>query len=297
MDVAMRYFFETVACGSMQAASGKLGVSVSSISRQVAQLEHNLGILLIERNRRTIRLTEAGRILLDYHRDGIAERGSLIEQIDALRGARSGKVSIAVGEGFLGGAFIEVIDTFQAANPGVEISITVESTIDAVRHVLEDEVHVAFVFQSPAESRIRVLASVAQPLLVACHPHHPLVACKSITLRELEGHNLALPPRATRIRQLLAVAEATRQIWLRPRITSNSIYTLRELAKAGRIVTVLPKVSFLADLQEGSLLCLPIAEPELETTDMAVISRVGRQLSGAAAIILPLLEARLVSFR
>jgi DNA-binding transcriptional LysR family regulator len=297
MDAAMRYFYETATCGSMRAASDKLGVAVSSISRQIAQLEHQFGILLFERNRRTIKLTEAGLLVFEYHRNSNAKRDMLTEQIAALRGSRSGKVSIAVGEGFLSSVFLGVVDAFQATHPEVEIVITVEPTTDAVRHVIDDEVHFAFVLQCPPEPKIRLRATVAQPLLVVCSPDHPLASLESVTLKELAQHELALPPPVTRIRQLLAAAEVKRDIWLAPRITSSSIYSLRILAKAGRLATILPEVSILAELAEGSLTAVRIAEPELETAEMSIISRVGRQLNGAPAKFLPLLETKLVSYR
>jgi DNA-binding transcriptional LysR family regulator len=282
MDAAMRYFYETATCGSMRAASDKLGVAVSSISRQIAQLEHQFGILLFERNRRTIKLTEAGLLVFEYHRNSNAKRDMLTEQIAALRGSRSGKVSIAVGEGFLSSVFLGVVDAFQATHPEVEIVITVEPTTDAVRHVIDDEVHFAFVLQCPPEPKIRLRATVAQPLLVVCSPDHPLASLESVTLKELAQHELALPPPVTRIRQLLAAAEVKRDIWL---------------AKAGRLATILPEVSILAELAEGSLTAVRIAEPELETAEMSIISRVGRQLNGAPAKFLPLLETKLVSYR
>jgi DNA-binding transcriptional LysR family regulator len=296
MDIATLYFYETVTCGSMRAASDKLGVSVSAISRQLSMLEHELGVLLIERNRRTIRLTEAGRICIEYHRNGVADRDALIEKVTMLRGGRGGRISIAVGEGFLSKELIDMLARHQQATEGVEVTLTIESTNDAIRHVLEDEVHIAFVFQAPLESKIHLLAAVAQPLLIACNPQHALASRASVNLHDIRGQALALPPRATRIRQLLAVAEAKNHIWLKPQITSNSIFTLRELAKAGGFITVLPKVSIREDVSNGSLIALPIAEPDLESADMSVITRAGRDLGSAAAALLPMLKEHLLSF-
>ena len=59
LDNALSYFFEAANLGSMRLASEKIGVAVSSISRQISQLELELGTPLIERGRRSIRLTEA----------------------------------------------------------------------------------------------------------------------------------------------------------------------------------------------------------------------------------------------
>ncbi|MBW8077744.1 MAG: LysR family transcriptional regulator, partial [Gallionella sp.] len=61
-DAKLRYLAEAAALGSMHAASEKLDVAVSSISRQIAQLESELGLPLIERGRRALKLTQAGEM-------------------------------------------------------------------------------------------------------------------------------------------------------------------------------------------------------------------------------------------
>ena len=58
-DNALNYFYEAAKRGSMRLASEKIGVAVSSISRQISQLERTFGMSLIEPGRRSIKLTEA----------------------------------------------------------------------------------------------------------------------------------------------------------------------------------------------------------------------------------------------
>ncbi len=293
IELSVRYLYEAALSGSMRLASERIGVAVSSISRQIGQLERDLGVMLIEKNRRNVKLTEAGQIVFDYHRSRMVELDALHERISGFRGMRTGSVHISVGEGFLSKLFTDLITTYRRDNPGIELSITVESTVEAVRRVLEDDVHMALVFQVPAEPRIRVRSAVPQPLQAVCHPDHPLAGHKTCTLPDLAKHALALVPNGTRMRDMLSDAERKRGVWLSPELVSNSIFTLRELARAGEFVTVLPKTSVIADIQAGTLVALPIAEPELEVTEIAIITRLGRQLGPAPARILPLIEAKL----
>ncbi|WP_420139797.1 LysR family transcriptional regulator [Sphingomonas sp.] len=296
LENAFGYFYEAANLGSMRLASEKIGVAVSSISRQIAQLEQDLGTPLIERGRRSIRLTEAGRMALDYYRDQLADREALMNRLRDLREMKTGRIDMAVGEGFIGRSFIGLIDAFQRRNPGITVSITSGTTSEIVRMVLEDEAHIGMILHTSDEPKIRTRTAVAQPLMVICSPDHPAAAMPALTLADLQQHHLCLPPKGFRIRHLLNDAEKRAQTWLEPNIVSSSLQVMRELARAGRMVTLLPRVSVISELEEGTLVARPLREAELEHATVSLIHRLARQLDGAPSRLLGQLEAKLKSW-
>lgn len=295
-DTGLNYFYEAASLGSMRLASDKIGVAVSSISRQIAQLEQEIGMPLIERGRRSIRLTEAGQLTYQYHREQLAHREGLINRIQELREIKSGRIDLAIGEGFLGRAFTAVIEGFQRRNPGITVSITAATTSEIVRMVIDDEAHIGMILHTTSEPKVRVRASIVQPLQVLCAPGHPIAAMESLTLAELARHDICLPPMGFRIRQSLNAAEKRAHVWLEPKLTTTSIHVMREIAKAGRAVTILPRVATIAELEEGSLVARPLRDDELEQSTLSLIHRLGRQLDGAPARLLAILEAKLRSW-
>ena len=66
--------------------------------------------------------------------------------------------------------------------------------------------------------------------------------------------------------------------------------------KAGRALTVLPRISALAELEEGSLVARPLLDDAIEHSTVSLIHRLGRQLEGAPARLMSVLEARLKSW-
>lgn len=292
-DNALHYFYEAANLGSMRLASDKIGVAVSSISRQIAQLEADMGVALIERGRRSIRLTEAGQLAFEYHRGQLADREALMNQLQELREVRTGRIDLAVGEGFLGGSFTQIIDSFQRRNPGISVMVTGGTTADLVRMVLEDEAHIGMILHTTSEPKIRTRASVAQPLMVICAPTHPVASRDVLTLAELAAYDLCLPPKGFRIRTILNDAEKQAQTWLAPKLVTTSLQMMRDVAKAGRVVTVLPRISVLSEIEQGTLVARPIHEAALEHTTISLIHRLGRQLDGAPARLLGILEAKL----
>ncbi|MBZ6379185.1 LysR family transcriptional regulator [Pacificimonas flava] len=293
LDARLRYFYEAANLGSMRLASDRIGVAVSSISRQISQLEQVFGVALIERGRRSIRLTQAGRLVHDFYKQQLADSEALTNRLQELREMKSGRVDLAIGEGFLNRSVTEALEQFQQRNPGISLTIQSPPTAEIIRMVLEDEAHIGMILSTTAEPKIRTRVSVAQPLNAVCSPGHPLAGKTSVTLADLAKHDLCLPPLEFRIRQALRAAEKRAQAWLNPAMTTTSIHMMRELAKDGQMVTILPTISIVAELEEGSLVSVPLRDEDLEHSSLSLIYRLGRQLDGAPARLLQLLEARL----
>lgn len=293
LEVALGYFYEAANLGSMRLASEKIGVAVSSISRQIAHLEKELGLPLIERGRRSVRLTEAGRMTLTYYREQLADREALINRLRDLREMKTGRIDIAVGEGFFGRSFSSLIETFQRKNPGIVVSVLSGTTSEIVRMVLEDEAHVGMILTVSNEPKIRTRTSVAQPLEVMCARNHPAAQMPSLTLADLKRFSLCLPPKGFRIRALLNDAEKRAQTWLEPAVVTSSLQLMRDLVRSGRMIAVLPRIAAVSELEQGTIVARPLLEAELEHATVSLIHRLGRQLDGAPARLLSQIESKL----
>lgn len=290
---ALYYFYQAASLGSMRLASDKIGVAVSSISRQIASLEADMGVALIERGRRSIRMTEAGRLAYEYYQGCLAHEEAFTNRLREHRQLKAGKVSIAVGEGFLGGFFTQTLEAFQSQHPGISVDVSVLSTSEIVKTVLDDNAHFGLIFNDCTEPKIRVRATAAQPLMVLCAPSHPAAAHDALTLQDLSAYDLCLAAPGLRIRQILREAERREQIWLEPKLTTTSIYVMRETAMAGRMLTILPRIAAATEIENGALAARPVHGADLEDTTVSLIHRLGRQLDGAPARLLAALETKL----
>jgi DNA-binding transcriptional LysR family regulator len=293
-NTSLRYFYEAAQLGSMRAAGDKMGVAVSSISRQIAQLENELGLLLLERGRRTVKLTEAGELALDYYRRSTAEREQFDSRVRDLRGLKAGRVDIAIGEGFVTAAFSDMINGFINKHVGVQIvSTTAASSVELVRLVAEDEVHCGLVLQTPTDPRVRIKACVPQPIVVLARPDHPIAALSRVMLSDIAQHRVCLVPEGFLTRRALAQAERAENVWLQPAVTTNSLQLLKEMAKSGECVTVLPVIAAIPEIESGSLKAISIATAALENSTTCLITRIGRQLPVPAVRLLSVIEANL----
>lgn len=290
-DNRLRSLAEAVRGGTMRAASENLNVAPSSISRQIAQLEEELGVTLIERNRTPLKLTEAGELALRYYREFTTQQEAFISQVGDLKRLKGGTVKLAVGEALIGDPLQSVLEQFMAEYPEIRIFVRTAGTADVVSLVLDDEAHMGMVFQPEPDAKIRVRASSDQPLKAIVKPTHPLARRASVKLADLADERLAMPEVTFRIRQVMRIAESQEHVFLRPVMVSNSLMVLKEFVLSGAGIAILPSIAAHSEIADGTLCAVSIDHPSLMHTSASVITRLGRQLPVGAVRLLQKIEA------
>ncbi len=291
-DERLHYLYESVRLGSMRAASEYLNMSPSSISRQIAGLERELGIELIERSRHTVQLTMAGQLVLQYFRDRQSQREALTSSIDDIRGLRKGHIVIAVGQGLVRMPLVRSLSDFVVKFPGIGLTIKNASTRDVASYVRNDDAHFGITLDSPHDPRIRTRMVIPQPLCLIVYPKHPLAREKSVAIRDLQGQRLILPEEGFRVRQILDQVERDRGIFLNSILTASSIQMLSDCVLAEIGITIIPDACVLDHLEAGRLVSVPITDQYLRDSKVHVVSRVGRQLSGSVVHLMDMLERK-----
>lgn len=292
-DVRLRYLFESAQLGTMRAASEKLDVATSSVSRQIAELEQELGLALIEKGRRRIRLTEAGEAACQYFREKQSQEEAFLSRIKEMKSIRTGKITLAVGEAFVTQAFSDMLDEFMQRYPGMEIQVAVSNTTRVVEQVREDDAHMGLIFDTPREPKVRARLVIPQPLKVIVNRDHALGTRDRISLREIQGESIGLTDEGYRIRQVLHAAEREDGVFLEGSLRTNSLTLLTDFVKSGRGITILPELVVHEELVSGTLRALATDNSVLNSTHTSLITRVGRQLPIGAYRLLLSLEALL----
>lgn len=292
-DGRIHFLYQAWRSGSMRAASEILEMAPSSISRQIARLEHEVGSTLIEHGRREIVLTDAGHAIIEYYRT----RQTSLEMLNAhlldLSAARTGQVKFAIGEGFLGEALYGTLDGFMDDYPGFTLSVSVTDTTEMVRLLLEDEVHFGLGFHPQSHPQIVSRFRAAVPLKAIMHAAHPLALRSGISIAELCAEPLALMGPMFRIRQMIDLAATDSGHLVAPVLTSNSIPLLIRSACVGRAVTVLPEFSARSELSSGQLVAVRIVSPQMQSVYVHLITRRNRLLSAPMTMLAEQIRKRM----
>nr|WP_279537226.1 LysR family transcriptional regulator [Aestuariicella hydrocarbonica] len=287
----MKYLYEAQRYSTMNAASEAMDVAPSSVTRQIAALEKELGVEMIEKGRRGIKLTEAGILAVNHYAERCAQEEVFLSQLDSLKRLRSGTVKIAIGEGFVSDDFSRIINNFLAEYDGIVVDILLAKTNHISDLVKEDEIHFGLIFDTPKDPKIRTKAEFDQPIKAILPPNHPLASRKSLKLEEIAQEKIALPNKSYRIRQIIDRTDT----FLEPKLTSNSLHLLREYVKTENAITFMPEIAVFKDLVSEQIVSRPTDNPILNSTKISLITRLGRQLPVTADILLQLVRNHLTS--
>src|SRR5919198_3299956 len=139
----MRVLREVAARGSFSAAAESLDYTQSAVSQQIAALEREAGTMLVERSARGVRLTDAGRALVE-HADVILARLSDAEaELEAIAGLRGGRVRLAAFPSAGASIMPEAIAPHREGPPAVELTLEPAEPVPAIAKLRAGEVDVA----------------------------------------------------------------------------------------------------------------------------------------------------------
>lgn len=153
--------------------------------------------------------TEAGQLILDYHREHTAHQHDMLAKVDAMRGLHSGSVSVVSGEGFAQELIDGPIRNFRQQYPCVSISLEIYGTTEIMRRIREDAAEIGLVYYPPADSHITARGTARQPMHAIVHAQHPLASAPPPVNRQVRQRQ-QVAAQIEQVAQVVAPAQARR---------------------------------------------------------------------------------------
>lgn len=183
----LRYFIAAAEQENVSRAAVKLHVSQPGISRQIHDLEDEIGFKLFERSAKSLKLTKAGKVFL-------AEARAVLQRVDeAVKVARvaANKIGGELHVGYAPSLTVRILPqalrVFQEKYPEVRIALHDMSSEEMLTGVREGKLHIALTVQPRAkllrDLEFKLLAQYTMSIAVA--PKHRLAKLKSVTLAQL----------------------------------------------------------------------------------------------------------------
>lgn len=238
----LRYFKAVAEHLNFHRAAVDLAISQPGLSRQIAQLEFYLGTKLLERDRRNVALTAAGRYLLEQLVPQLNRLTSTYEQTLRIGAGRAGEIRI----GFLGSAMQAVIPDLllglKEAHPELHTSLEERSNQEQVRALMEESLDLGFVRLTDLPPELESCAVVRETFSLVVPEGHTLTASnfKSVAQLAKEAFILFSPEYSPDYyRTVLSICE---DAGFHPRISHKSVHahTIFKLVEAGLGVAIVP---------------------------------------------------------
>ena len=181
----LRYFVAVAEELSFSRAAERLHVSQPPLSQQIKQLEEEVTVQLLERTKRWVRLTSAGRLFLEHARQVLAQVDSAVLAARRTIGGEGGRLAVACTPWADLIAVPRILQCFSEVHRRIGIEI---QTLDAalqLRAVKAGTVDVGFMLAPPEGHGLQIERLVRYPLVVALPAHHRLATLPELSPRDL----------------------------------------------------------------------------------------------------------------
>lgn len=253
-------------------AAKRLNISQPPLTKQIQQLESDLGVPLFVRDKRRVELTAAGLVFLDEARE-VLQRTELAASL-ARRAGRGETGHLAVG--FIDAAIYSlvpsIVERFAARYPDVRVDLADMRIPDQVADVSSGKLDVGFVHPPVSGASLVLETVLVEPLIVALPARHRLASFEAVPLKELAGEALIQFPRTINPDLYDDIVALCRRSGFSPRIIREATpkQTIIGLVSVGLGVSLLPKC--LENLRRDGIEYRPIAGDCL-TMDTSVMYR------------------------
>jgi DNA-binding transcriptional LysR family regulator len=240
----LRTFVAIAELGTVLKAAEQLHLTQPALSRQLQELQQELGFNLFDHVGRRLVLTAEGEQLLDNSRELLAHARSFGERALSLRQGDKGMLRVAASPVQIEAVLTTFLHRYTQKYPDVTVKL-IEAVGPDIRAMLErGDIHVGLLLQADSAGAGHVAGYPVPPveLLAACHPSFPLVRGKAVEIGQLASHPLLLLDTGFLVRRTFDVA--CRLAGVKPdiRLESRAPSNLLSLAEGKHGVAIVPTV-------------------------------------------------------
>lgn len=283
----LRYLIAIADEGSFTQAAARSHVAQPALSQQIRRLEEEVGVTLVDRTTRRVRMTGAGIALVERARRAVAEVDAGLAELDELAGIRGGRVTIGAMQTLGPFDLSSLLAVYHGQYPEVELAVREEPSETLADRLRSDALDLAFlsVTERIQGGGLKFQRLATEEVVAVLPAEHRLADRDEIDLAELRDELFIGFREGSMLRRLLQ--SAGEQAGFEPRVAfeSNEVARINAMVARGLGVSLLPR----SDV-EGSGVPVALAtvnKPSL-SRDVTLVWRAERRHAPAAAAFLDL---------
>lgn len=264
----MRYFMEVAKREHVTEAANNLHVAQSSVSRQLMQLESELGVDLFVRNGRRVKLTPIGKILLQRVEQMLHLMNETEREVKEYLDPEKGVVRIAFPISLAAHVLPKAIYAFRQKYPEAKFQMRQALYPDLIDGVVNGDFNLAMIAPLPSEDKhLRTHLLFTERIVALLPVHHRLADRSGLSLGEMTEESFVTLPEGTIFRKM--VHNACNNVGFTPRIAfeGDDIDALKGLVSAGLGIALMPEVTLVDNLPQSTV--------KIPLTDSGVTRSIG----------------------
>jgi DNA-binding transcriptional LysR family regulator len=188
----LRYFVAVAEEENVSRAALKLRVSQPGVSRQIQDLEDEIGFQLFERSAKSLKLTDAGKTFLTEAKSVLQHADDAVKKARAISGGTNGEINVGYAPSLTVQILPQALRTFQEKFPGVRVALHDLSTEEMLAQLDEKKLQVALTVRPPGKSLrgLNFEELARYEMCVAVAPKNPLAKLKFVSLEQISREPL-----------------------------------------------------------------------------------------------------------
>ena len=256
----LRYFIRAAELLHFTHAAESLYISQPALSAHIHQLEEEIGSQLFDRDGRSVRLTEAGKIFLDHATRAVHQLDIAGKKIAAMKDLSGGTLHIASLLVFGHDRLPTWIATFNAQHPQIHIVVKTGHSDYVEEELQAGRVDLGLSLLPPTTTDLQFYTLFTDRAMAVVNKTHPFASRPSITVEELASAPLALIGRNSAARRLFDAVFAEKKVSPNVTIEINDLEALIDVTRRGSTATILSRFAVAG---QSDLHFVPIVEPEI----------------------------------
>lgn len=239
--VSLRLYAAVVEAGSLTAGAERFGISLAAASKRIAELEVHVGNALLERSKRGVEPTPAGRTLHRHVLEVIARLEQLAMAMDDFQRGALGHLRLWANTSAFGSFLPDLLAAYAAAHPQIRLDLEDVLSEEAARAVANGIAELAVIGENTPAEGLETLVCATDELMLLVPAGHALAGRLPVPFLHALDHDFVTLGRATSLtRQVAAAAEAVSRS-LRIRVQVRSFDAMSRMVAAGLGVAILPR--------------------------------------------------------
>ena len=286
---SLKVFCDLTETESFTKAAQLNQVTQSAVSQQISSLERVFKSLLIERSKKRFRLTREGQVLYDYSKQVLQTYQALHHKLKEIKELISGTIRVATIYSVGLHDLPPYVKKFLKIHSTVNVHVEYRRANQVYEDVIGNVVDLGLVAYPVRDNKLEIVALRKDPLVLICHPQHPLAKAKSVRLKSLSGQKFIgfepdIPTRKALDRILKDHAVQVQHV-----MEFDNIETVKRAVEIDAGVAIVPQGTVLQELAKQTL-----AQVTLDDGDffrpLAVIYKKNKVLSPAMKAFIALLQ-------
>jgi DNA-binding transcriptional LysR family regulator len=269
----LQIFCDLAEMKSFSHTAEKNMVSQSAISQQLTQLERIFNTPLLNRQRKSFGLTDAGEMFYNACKDIITRYDNFQSSLNYLKNSAKGKITIAAIYSIGMYGLQEYIKRFVAARPDVHLDLDYLSAVEIYNRLLAGRIDIGLVAVPRSSPDIQVFDFVAEPLVCVCSPQHPFAEKTSIDICMMQYQPFIAFAQNLPTRNWIDQMLISYNVAVKPVMEFDNVETIKRVVEINAGISIMPQTTLKNEIANKTLKAIPFTNENFKRPTGIIIRK------------------------